>query len=90
MIFDNWRQHLLQSQGIDGVNRFSIRNWKSAGRLESCSIIADQLSCSFDNDQFCAWKHDDIGEFQWTLNQGPTESFNTGPAFDHTTGSMIT
>ncbi|XP_052259240.1 uncharacterized protein LOC127863655 isoform X2 [Dreissena polymorpha] len=45
-------------------------------------------SCNFDNDTNCIWHNVHAGDnFNWTLHQGETPSENTGPTYDHTTGT---
>lgn len=46
-------------------------------------LIAD---CNFDTD-FCFWKHDKKGDFNWKRHNSTTETNFTGPTTDHTTGS---
>ncbi|XP_076003138.1 apical endosomal glycoprotein [Genypterus blacodes] len=43
-------------------------------------------SCSFE-DGLCLWLQGAEDELDWQLKSGPTETPNTGPAGDHTTGS---
>ncbi|XP_060920427.1 MAM and LDL-receptor class A domain-containing protein 1 isoform X3 [Labrus mixtus] len=52
---------------------------------EGCS---PELQCSFE-DGLCSWKQEQSGGdvFDWTRNQGPTPSVNTGPWRDHTLGT---
>ncbi|KAH3850646.1 hypothetical protein DPMN_093071, partial [Dreissena polymorpha] len=46
-------------------------------------------SCNFDNDTNCIWHNVHAGDnFDWTLHQGETPSENTGPTYDHTTGTL--
>ncbi|XP_071956934.1 MAM and LDL-receptor class A domain-containing protein 2-like [Antedon mediterranea] len=43
--------------------------------------------CDFDKD-FCDWTQaKETDEFDWLRNNGPTNSINTGPSRDHTTGT---
>lgn len=41
--------------------------------------------CSFE-DGLCGWTQGAEDVFDWTSGSGPTETPNTGPAGDHTTG----
>ncbi|XP_052269942.1 MAM and LDL-receptor class A domain-containing protein 1-like [Dreissena polymorpha] len=52
---------------------------------ENCSTDS---RCNFDNDTNCIWHNVHVGDnFDWTLHQGETPSENTGPTYDHTTGT---
>jgi hypothetical protein len=33
----------------------------------------------------CGYSHDPSGTFNWTRHRGSTDSFDTGPPYDHTT-----
>ncbi|XP_058250824.1 MAM and LDL-receptor class A domain-containing protein 1 [Hemibagrus wyckioides] len=44
------------------------------------------VGCSFEED-LCSWVHGSTGEFHWLRKSGPTETVNTGPAGDHTSGT---
>ncbi|KAK3546332.1 hypothetical protein QTP70_025671, partial [Hemibagrus guttatus] len=44
------------------------------------------VGCSFEED-LCRWVHGSTGEFHWLRKSGPTETVNTGPAGDHTSGT---
>ena len=41
------------------------------------------VDCNFESN-FCGWKHDSSGNFNWTRAKGATSSSNTGPRYDHT------
>ncbi|XP_075794395.1 IgGFc-binding protein-like isoform X3 [Pelodiscus sinensis] len=43
------------------------------------------MSCSFD-DGFCDWTQSISDTLDWKRHRGPTDSPNTGPSYDHTTG----
>uniref|UniRef100_A0A3Q3EFD0 MAM and LDL-receptor class A domain-containing protein 2-like n=2 Tax=Kryptolebias marmoratus TaxID=37003 RepID=A0A3Q3EFD0_KRYMA len=43
------------------------------------------LNCTFEDD-LCLWVQGAEGELDWLSRSGPTETPNTGPAGDHTTG----
>ncbi|CAI9725294.1 and LDL-receptor class A domain-containing 2-like [Octopus vulgaris] len=45
-----------------------------------------KFDCSFENG-FCSWGQSKNDIFNWTLQQGPTDSSGTGPNVDHTYGS---
>ncbi|XP_036360425.1 MAM and LDL-receptor class A domain-containing protein 1-like isoform X2 [Octopus sinensis] len=45
-----------------------------------------KFDCSFENG-FCSWGQSRNDIFNWTLQQGPTDSSGTGPNVDHTYGS---
>ncbi|XP_059097449.1 MAM and LDL-receptor class A domain-containing protein 1-like [Tigriopus californicus] len=48
-------------------------------------------SCDFEDGTMCAWHNVDSGEDQsdWLLTAGSTHTEETGPSFDHTTGSSF-
>ena len=44
-------------------------------------------SCNFDSGRLCdGWQQSSSDVFDWTLNTGPTETSDTGPDSDHTSG----
>ncbi|KAL2097653.1 hypothetical protein ACEWY4_006860 [Coilia grayii] len=43
------------------------------------------LSCSFDQD-LCAWVQEASDDLDWQRRSGPTDTLNTGPLGDHTSG----
>ena len=47
---------------------------------------APVTQCTFETG-FCGWSQDRTDQFDWTRQHGTTSSSNTGPRFDHTTGS---
>jgi hypothetical protein len=49
--------------------------------LSSCPA---QQYCDFESPAICNYQHDVTGDFKWTRNKGQTDSYNTGPPFDHT------
>lgn len=52
-------------------------------------LAAPELQCNFE-EGLCSWKQEQSGGdvFDWTLIQGPTPTFNTGPWKDHTLGTI--
>lgn len=51
-------------------------------------LTAPELQCNFEQG-LCSWTQEQSGGdvFDWTLIQGPTPTFNTGPWKDHTLGT---
>ncbi|RDD40325.1 MAM and LDL-receptor class A domain-containing protein 2 [Trichoplax sp. H2] len=47
-----------------------------------------QFNCTFESG-FCGWTQPVNAPLNWTLNNGSTASFGTGPSQDHTTGSGL-
>lgn len=45
------------------------------------------FDCDFEAG-FCNWKNDYSQKLNWTRNQGDTDSYDTGPLVDHTTGTQ--
>ncbi|XP_046708496.1 MAM and LDL-receptor class A domain-containing protein 1 isoform X3 [Silurus meridionalis] len=68
-------------------------------RLKLCDLVDDcgdgtdeencssELMCNFE-DGLCSWTQDKEDMFDWTWNQGPTPTPNTGPFKDHTWSSV--
>ncbi|CAB3994109.1 RNA-directed DNA polymerase from mobile element jockey [Paramuricea clavata] len=48
------------------------------------TLANDIFSCNFDGPSRCKWTQDSNDDFNWTRHEGPTHSFDTGPARDHT------
>ncbi|XP_025085553.1 MAM and LDL-receptor class A domain-containing protein 1-like [Pomacea canaliculata] len=46
------------------------------------------VSCSFDSDDICGYLQETIANYSWTRQRGHTPSSGTGPAADHTYGTM--
>ncbi|UJR31098.1 hypothetical protein I4U23_018606, partial [Adineta vaga] len=44
-----------------------------------------QRFCDFESQDICGYTYDPSGTFNWTRNKGKTESWYTGPPYDHTT-----
>ncbi|XP_057588580.1 MAM and LDL-receptor class A domain-containing protein 1 [Hippopotamus amphibius kiboko] len=67
-------------------------------KLQLCDLVDDcgdytdevncvpEFQCSFENG-ICNWEQDTEDDFDWTRNQGPTSTFNTGPMKDNTLGT---
>ncbi|XP_071158212.1 uncharacterized protein [Mytilus edulis] len=51
----------------------------------TCFNIDYDDYCDFDND-LCHWKQGTVDNLDWTRNEGPTPSMQTGPSIDHTSG----
>ena len=49
-------------------------------------IALENTSCNFDSG-LCCWRQSNVDVFDWTLNSGSTWSSDTGPDYDHTSGS---
>nr|XP_054757008.1 MAM and LDL-receptor class A domain-containing protein 2-like [Lytechinus pictus] len=47
---------------------------------------SQEVTCDFELD-FCGWTQDQTDEFDWTRDAGGTGSSNTGPSYDHSTGT---
>ncbi|XP_053380422.1 location of vulva defective 1-like isoform X1 [Mercenaria mercenaria] len=43
--------------------------------------------CSFDENNLCSWTQSSDDNFNWTLQDGPTDSADTGPSVDHSIGN---
>ncbi|KAK7490089.1 hypothetical protein BaRGS_00018611 [Batillaria attramentaria] len=52
-------------------------------------VVNAQLRCDFEKDTLCGWLNLNASDDQldWSLHQGPTKTYNTGPQADHTVGS---
>ncbi|XP_050391165.2 MAM and LDL-receptor class A domain-containing protein 2 [Patella vulgata] len=48
-------------------------------------IYCEKIDCNFD-ESYCGWKQSSDDIFDWTRNNGPTNSGRTGPPNDHTGG----
>lgn len=50
-----------------------------------------QFDCDFEDrsNSLCSWTQDTTDAFDWTVNQGSTATFETGPEFDHTMQSSL-
>lgn len=43
--------------------------------------------CNFDAGTICGWSQPKDDQFDWTVHQKNTGTVQTGPSYDHTTGS---
>ena len=50
-------------------------------------IVNFETICNFDV-SMCGFVQDSNDKFDWTRHKGSTPSTNTGPSFDHTTGTL--
>ncbi|MBZ3887912.1 MAM and LDL-receptor class A domain-containing protein 1 [Sciurus carolinensis] len=50
-------------------------------------ISVPELQCDFENG-ICNWEQETEDDFDWTRNQGPTSTLNTGPMKDNTLGTV--
>ena len=81
----------LKSGNVKRVYNFSIPTapttsvpWTTWSPWTSPS---GQASCNFDYGLCYAWSQSRSDIFDWTLRNGSTPSFDTGPSSDHTTGN---
>lgn len=53
-------------------------------------ILASTIyDCDFECNCTCQWTHDPTAKFKWIIQRGSTDSSNTGPDADHTTGTRF-
>ncbi|XP_062977317.1 MAM and LDL-receptor class A domain-containing protein 1 [Elgaria multicarinata webbii] len=84
----------------EGSNHFWCRDSKACiDSLLLCDLVDDcgdgsdedkcapELQCNFELG-LCNWEQDMNDDFNWTRNQGPTSTPNTGPMKDHTLGTV--
>ncbi|XP_038052761.1 MAM and LDL-receptor class A domain-containing protein 1-like [Patiria miniata] len=46
------------------------------------------FNCTFEEGSLCGWVRSDEDDKHWQLQRGATDTANTGPDFDHTTGTI--
>ncbi|XP_013393211.1 MAM and LDL-receptor class A domain-containing protein 1 [Lingula anatina] len=55
-------------------------------KVSTTTPVPGAFTCNFEKD-FCGWTQDTKDQFDWTRQNGPTSSTNTGPSTDHTMGT---
>ncbi|MEJ1284392.1 hypothetical protein NN561_015377 [Cricetulus griseus] len=86
-------------ESCDEPDHFWCRQTKACvGRHQLCDLVDDcgdrtdeigcapELQCDFENG-ICNWEQSREDDFDWTRNQGPTSTLNTGPMKDNTLGT---
>ncbi|KAM8802301.1 MAM and LDL-receptor class A domain-containing protein 1 [Rhynchonycteris naso] len=89
----------LPAESCEGPDHFWCGHTKACiHRLQLCDLLDDcgdhtdeddcapELQCNFEIG-ICNWKQDTEDDFDWTRNQGPTSTLNTGPMKDNTLGT---
>ncbi|XP_007934543.1 MAM and LDL-receptor class A domain-containing protein 1 [Orycteropus afer afer] len=89
----------LPSKSCEGPDLFWCKYTKACvEKLQLCDLVDDcgdntdetncapELQCNFENG-ICNWEQDTEDDFDWTRNQGPTSTLNTGPMKDNTVGT---
>ncbi|XP_060149491.1 MAM and LDL-receptor class A domain-containing protein 1 [Globicephala melas] len=89
----------LPSKSCKGPGHFWCLHTKACiTKLQLCDLVDDcgdntdevncvpELQCDFENG-ICNWEQDTEDDFDWTWNQGPTSTLNTGPMKDNTLGT---
>ncbi|KAM9230178.1 MAM and LDL-receptor class A domain-containing protein 1 [Dugong dugon] len=87
------------AESCEGPDHFWCRYTKACvEKLRLCDLVDDcgdnsdeadcapELQCNFENG-ICNWEQDTEDDFDWTRNQGPTSTLNTGPMKDNTMGT---
>ncbi|XP_029095126.1 MAM and LDL-receptor class A domain-containing protein 1 [Monodon monoceros] len=87
------------SKSCRGPDHFWCLHTKACiKKLQLCDLVDDcgdntdevncvpELQCDFENG-ICNWEQDTEDDFDWTWNQGPTSTLNTGPMKDNTLGT---
>ncbi|XP_036044862.1 MAM and LDL-receptor class A domain-containing protein 1 [Onychomys torridus] len=86
-------------ESCEEPDHFWCRQTKACvGRHQLCDLVDDcgdrsdeidcapELQCDFENG-ICNWEQSLEDDFNWTRNQGPTSTLNTGPMKDNTLGT---
>lgn len=86
-------------ESCEGPDNFWCEHTKACiERLHVCDLVDDcgdntdendctpELQCNFENG-ICNWEQATDDDFDWTRNQGPTTTPNTGPMKDNTLGT---
>lgn len=47
------------------------------------------VNCDFENGDICSWKQHEDNQINWLLNQGQTDTYETGPHVDVTLGTSL-
>lgn len=75
-------------------NGACVKKSKVCDFSDDCGDNSDESSCgsylarcNFEQD-LCTWKQQTDDEFNWTRRKGQTPSVSTGPARDHTLGTL--
>lgn len=89
----------LPVESCKGPHHFWCQHTKACvEKLRLCDLVDDcgdhtdefdcapELQCDFENG-ICNWEQDTEDDFDWTRNQGPTSTLNTGPMKDNTLGT---
>uniref|UniRef100_A0A8C5VYQ1 MAM and LDL-receptor class A domain-containing protein 1 n=1 Tax=Microcebus murinus TaxID=30608 RepID=A0A8C5VYQ1_MICMU len=89
----------LPAESCEGLDHFWCEHTKACiGKFQLCDLVDDcgdrtdevncapELQCNFENG-ICNWEQDTEDDFDWTRNQGPTSTLNTGPMKDNTLGT---
>ena len=95
---DKWKLANIKIDPADFVNEFQIAFDSISNGGYNTDMAIDQVNlkfdkcptsrvCDFEND-YCNWYNDTTGDFFWTRAKNSTDSFGTGPSYDHTTYSQ--
>ncbi|XP_017724713.1 PREDICTED: MAM and LDL-receptor class A domain-containing protein 1 isoform X2 [Rhinopithecus bieti] len=89
----------LPAESCEGLDHFWCHHTRACiEKLRLCDLVDDcgdrtdevncapELQCNFENG-ICNWEQDTKDDFDWTRNQGPTPTLNTGPMKDNTLGT---
>uniref|UniRef100_A0A3Q3K2K1 MAM domain-containing protein n=1 Tax=Monopterus albus TaxID=43700 RepID=A0A3Q3K2K1_MONAL len=87
-----WQVHISVVKGLSSSNVAKITEvyisgvqWLANFKLSFPSSALSACDCSFEHG-LCVWMQGGEDELDWLSRSGPTETPNTGPAGDHTTG----